>query len=317
MSDTLQSLGHLAGATRFRRISEKLYQDGDKVYQDAGLSFKASWFPVFYTLARAEGPLTVLGITEQIDFTHITVKNVLRELEKAKLVTILPNPDDGRSKLSQLSPQGHKLLEQLQPLWQQFTRSVKEVYDEGHPDLLNILNRVDEAVQRVPMDARVKAPAQPALHILDYRPSFKQHFYDLAAPWLQQMLGGKLEEEDEHTLSHPEEAYIKTGGFLFFAQLDSQVVGCVVLKRLSEHAFEFAKLFVKPEHRQHGIATKLIQRCITRCMENAATELWLQTTHAIPEAHQLYSKLGFVDRPAPPQMAVLKRTQKIMCMVLS
>jgi len=99
---------------------------------------------------------------------------------------------------------------------------------------------------------------------------------------------------------------------LFFAVLQKKVVGCVALKRLDENSFEFAKLFVDPGARNLGVATKLIERCITRCKENEAAQLWLQTTMSMPEAHKLYYKLGFNDKKAPKQMTVLKRTGKIM-----
>lgn len=152
------------------------------------------------------------------------------------------------------------------------------------------------------------------MRILDYRPSFKKYFYDLAGNWLLGVLKGTLEEEDKFTLKNPDKAYLDEGGFVFFALYDNKVVGCVALKRLDENTFEFAKLFIDPNARNLGIATKLIERCISRCRENDATELWLQTTMAMPEAHKLYYKLGFVDRKAPKQMAVLARTEKIMCM---
>ena len=67
MADILKELGYLAGATRFRRISEKLYLDGDKIYKDAGIDFKASWFSVFYVLAKNKKPLTIMEIAGQID----------------------------------------------------------------------------------------------------------------------------------------------------------------------------------------------------------------------------------------------------------
>lgn len=44
MTDKISKLGYLAGATRFRRISEKLHIDGDKIYKDCRIDFKASWF---------------------------------------------------------------------------------------------------------------------------------------------------------------------------------------------------------------------------------------------------------------------------------
>ena len=157
---------------------------------------------------------------------------------------------------------------------------------------------------------------QPELKVLDYKPSLKKYFYELAGNWLLGVLRGTLEEEDEFTLNNPDKAYLEAGGFVFFALYNNKAVGCVALKRLNENTFEFAKLFVDPNARNLGIATKLIERCITRCKENDAAQLWLQTTMSMPEAHKLYYKLGFVDRNAPKQMTVLKRTEKIMCMDL-
>ncbi len=310
--DILSGLGHLAGASRFRRISERLYLDGDKIYQDAGIKFKASWFSVFYTIANSEHSITITEIADQIDFTHITVKNVLRELEKEGLVIVSPNPNDKRSKVVHLSVDGHAQLKRLSPLWQSFSLAIKSLFEYGHPDILNILDRIDLESTKRPINERVFSNDFDAVRIVDYQPSLKHHFYDLAAPWLLAVLKGNLEEEDKYTLNNPEEAYIKEGGFLFFAKHKSSVVGCVVLKRLDDDTFEFAKLFIDPEYRKLGIATKLIQRCITRCIENEAKELWLQTTVSMPEAHKLYYKLGFNDGEAPPQMDVLKRTEKIM-----
>lgn len=313
MTDLLKGLGYLAGASRFRRISEKLQQDGDKIYDESGITFKASWFSVYYVLAKTETPLNILQIANQIDFSHITVKNILRELQKEDLVIIQPNPNDGRSKWVSLSKNGKVLLHQLQPLWHSFSMVLKEVFTSGHPDVLNILDRVDWEINHRPINVRVTAPKHQ-VSVIDYKPSLKEKFYALAGPWLLEVLDGTLEDEDQFTLHHPDKAYLEPGGFLFYAKYDNAIVGCVALKRLNDDTFEFAKLFIDPNYRKLGIATKLIERCISRCLENEATELWLQTTMSMPQAHKLYYKLGFYDKSAPPQMEVLDRTEKIMCL---
>lgn len=314
MTDTLKALGYLAGASRFRRISEKLQQDGDKIYSDSNLLFKASWFPVYYVLAKTETPLTILQIAHQIAFSHITVKNTLRELQKESLVIIQPNPNDGRSKWVSLSQKGKTLLKQLRPLWLSFSEVLDEVFTAGHPDVLNILNRIDWEINHRPINERVTQSENFKVTIVDYKPSLKNKFYELAGPWLLEVLDGSLEEEDELTLHHPDKAYIEQGGFLFYAKYENTILGCVALKRLNDDTFEFAKLYIDPNYRKLGIATKLIERCISRCLENEATELWLQTTLSMPQAHKLYYKLGFQDRSAPAQMEVLARTEKIMCL---
>jgi len=313
MTDILQELGYLAGATRFRRISEKLYLDGDKIYKEAGIDFKASWFSVFYVLAKNKKPLTIMEIAGQIDFSHISVKNVLQELEKANLVSIRTNSKDKRSKVVSITKKGKKLQEKLEPLWLYFSKALQSVFDSGHKDLLNILDRIDRESYRIPINERVKLKNWETVEIVDYRPSLKQHFSDLVKPWLLEVLDGELEKEDKFTIANPDKAYIEAGGFIFFAKYKNKIIGCVVLERLDEESFEFAKLYINPNYRKMGIATKLIERCLTRCKENETKEIWLQTTMSMPQAHKLYDKLGFDDKPAPPQMKVLKRTEKVMC----
>ena len=314
--DLLSNLGYLSSASRFRRISERLYLDGDKIYSNSGIAFKASWFSVFYVLSKSEQPVTVLDIANQIDFSHISVKNVVRELEKVNLVNIKVNPADKRSKLIALSKKGESMLKDLSPIWHSFSSALKGIFDAGHPDILNILNRIDHEIETKPIYERTDKASQNNLKVIDYKPSLVGKFYELAAPWLTSVLHGELEEEDKYTLNHPEEAYLQTGGFLFFAKYENKIAGCVALKRLNDQTFEFAKLFIDPNFRKLGIATKLIERCITRCNENEVAELWLQTTMSMPKAHQLYYKLGFEDADAPPQMDVLKRTEKIMVLPL-
>ncbi len=317
MEDTILKLGYLAGATRFRRISEKLYVDGDKIYKDNNIDFKASWFSIFYILATADKPKTVLNLSEEIGFTHITVKNVVRELEMNGLVEIKVHPTDRRSKHIFLSAKGQELLVELRVIWPKFAETLKNLLDTGHPDFLNIINRIDKEVFKNPVHEKVKMLDKfQKVSVLDYKPSLKKYFYDLAGNWLLGVLKGTLEEEDKFTLHNPDKAYLETGGFVFFALHNDKVVGCVALKRLDESTFEFAKLFIDPNARNLGVATKLIERCISRCKENEAKQLWLQTTMYMPEAHKLYYKLGFDDRNAPTQMTVLKRTEKIMCLDL-
>jgi DNA-binding MarR family transcriptional regulator/N-acetylglutamate synthase-like GNAT family acetyltransferase len=317
MADSISQLGYLAGATRFRRISEKLYVDGDKVYTQFGIDFKASWFSVYYTLITAGKPLTVQELANEIGFTHITVKNVVRELEESGIAKIRANPDDGRSKLISLTPKGKNLLEKLKPVWNQFSRTLEQLLTSGHPDFINIINRIDREAEKVPVLERMKEiEGHEPVIVVDYKPSLRKYFSELAGTWLKQLLHGKLEKEDEFVFANPEKAYLAEGGFLFFALHRGKVVGCVALKRLSEDAFEFCKLFVSDQARNLGVATKLIERCITRCKENNARHLFLQTTHELKAAHKLYDKLGFSDIPGPDQMDILKRTTKIMALEL-
>jgi DNA-binding MarR family transcriptional regulator/N-acetylglutamate synthase-like GNAT family acetyltransferase len=314
MSSTIEKLGYLVGTTRFRRISEKLYVDGDKIYKEAGIHFKASWFTVYYVLALSESPLTVLQIAEQIDFSHITVKNVLRELEKEELVSIEANPADKRSKLISLSLKGQKLIYRLKPLWISYSSALKKVFQSGHPDFMNILNRIDHQIEKNPVNDMVAQQEAESVVVVDYKPGLNKHFHELAGPWLTEELNGQLKEEDGIALQNPDESHFMDGGFLFYARFKDQIVGFIALKRLNDDAFELATLYINPNYKNLGIDTLLIERCISRCNENQALELWLQTSISKTEAHKIYDAIGFVDKAAPAKLVVHEQTKKVMCL---
>lgn len=311
---TISKTGYLGGATRLRRIGEKLQAEGDKIYSDLGINFKASWFATYHTLVQSDKPLTMQEITASIDFTHITVKNIVRELEENGYVKIKPNPNDARSKHVSLTLKGKNLLTKLQPVWKSIALNLRLLLTSGHPNFIGIIGNVEKEMERKPLHRRVLGPSSAEqITICDYRPSLKPYFTELAGSWLEHLPDGKLEKEDVLALEHPDKVYLKTGGFIFFAQNEAQkVLGCVALRRLNEDSFELCNLYVHPEARQQGIATKLIERCINRCRENAVKDLWLQTNNSMPEAHQLCDSLGFKDAAAPGDMPVLNRTQNIM-----
>jgi DNA-binding MarR family transcriptional regulator/N-acetylglutamate synthase-like GNAT family acetyltransferase len=314
MSNTISKLSYLAGTSRFRRISEKLYVEGDKIYQEAGIPFKASWFPVYYILALAESPLTIMQIAEQIDFSHITVKNVLRELEKEEYILIISNPADKRSKLVSLSLKGQKMIYRLKPLWLSVSTALKQIFQTGHPDFMNILNRIDRQIERKPIHNTVTQPDHEPVVVVDYKPGLDKHFYELAGPWLTGDANGILEEKDGIMLQSPDVEHFRDGGFLFYARYRGQIVGFVALTRMDDDTFEINRLYVNPNCLNLAVETKLIERCISRCMENEATELWLQLTPNMPESVELYKNLGFSDKEPPVQMMVHEGTKGVKCL---
>ena len=316
MSSISAKLSYLVGITRFRRISEKLYVDGDKLYREAGLNFKASWFPVYYVLALADEPKTVMQIAEQIDFSHITVKNVIRELERYEYVEINSNPADGRSKLISLSIKGQKQIYRLKPIWISLSTTLKKIFQAGHPDFMNSLNRIDSQIEERPLDLTHSQSESDTITVIDYKPGLNRHFHELAGPWLSGEVNGQLEEKDGISLQIPDPEHFKQGGFLFFARYKAQIIGFVALKRLDDDCFECERLYTNPVYKNFEIEVKLIERCICRCMENQAKELWHQTNMDLPETKLPYHKLGFVEKKAPPQMEVLEETETTLCLEL-
>ncbi len=170
MNNIIEEIGPLAGGSQLRRIYQKLQTGGDKVYKEAGLNFKSSWFPVYYVLAKSRSPQSIMGITNQIAFSHITVKNIVRELEGENFVRMIVNPSDKRSKLVSLSPNGRLLLQKLEPIWEAFSLVLKDVFDAGHPDMTNILSRVNGSLENLTLDQRMKVHLDPVHEVRNAKP---------------------------------------------------------------------------------------------------------------------------------------------------
>ncbi|RZK20742.1 MAG: hypothetical protein EOO43_11005, partial [Flavobacterium sp.] len=217
-------LGYFYGATQFRRISDKLQIDGDKIYKENGFNFKTSWFPVFFTLlyipepATTEVKMTVLNLAESIGVSHITIKNIVRELEKENLAKIEIHPTDKRSKHITITEEGRQLADKLLKIWIAYADTLENLFNVGSPDLLNILDRLERRLHKNPINQQFqKLETLQTISIVDYKPSLKKSFYDLSGKWLLELLNGSLDEEDNFTLHHPDQAYLLSGGFIFYA----------------------------------------------------------------------------------------------------
>ncbi|MEJ0032794.1 MAG: hypothetical protein WDO15_21600 [Bacteroidota bacterium] len=72
---------------------------------------------------------------------------------------------------------------------------------------MNILGRIEKEIMKNPIHEKMrKLNEDQQVHILDYKPSLKKEFYQLAGPWLLGVLKGTLEEEDKFTLNNPDQA---------------------------------------------------------------------------------------------------------------
>ena len=96
--------------------------------------------------------------------------------------------------------------------------------------------------------------------------------------------------------------YAQPGGTLLLAFLDDQPAGCGALKpltptraaTLNECACEMKRLWVRPQHRGHSLGKQLAEALLEHARQRNYTAIYLDTIpDAMPEAHRLYTKLGF------------------------
>ena len=152
------SLGYLVFGSRLRRLSEYFLMEVNKVYEQSGIAFDASWFPVFYILSRQQN-IPLIDIAEQLEVSHSAVSQLITGLKKKGLVKTAPCPDDGRRQLVMLSKKGEELLQQVQPVWKAITEAMKELTDEHKQSklLLEAVSQVENAVQETSLSVRILA----------------------------------------------------------------------------------------------------------------------------------------------------------------
>jgi DNA-binding MarR family transcriptional regulator len=74
-------------------------------------------FSLLMSLNRPEPP--AMGpVAELLAIDRTTLTAALKPLERRGLVRVLPNPEDGRSRVLKLTAKGKKLLEEAMPVWE-------------------------------------------------------------------------------------------------------------------------------------------------------------------------------------------------------
>lgn len=290
--------------SRLRRLSQGMLADVDRAYAAAGLTFRTRLFPVVYALHR-DGAMTVGELVGLSGFTQPAVSQTLRKLEKDGYVTLKPGRD-ARERQVALSDSGRKLVDSLQPFWNQARAAINGLLEEVQPDFMAALASMETALTRRNLFDRIQAQsADPPREVIALSPfsiEYKQAFYDLNREWVETLF--VLEAADVEQLEHPERI-LEQGGEIWFALLDGKPVGTGALYCKGAGKFELAKMAVTPELRGHGIGAKLMDKLVQRFVERGGTRLYLETNSSLKPAIALYERFGFVHVPpdAPSEYA--------------
>ena len=128
--------------------------------------------------------------------------------------------------------------------------------------------------------------------IKKFENKFSKDFYFLNKSWIEE--SWDLEESDKSDLLNPDKI-IQTGGQVFFAINNHEVIGTVAMIKNSDKIYELAKMTVKNTYRGKGIANLLMDRCIKFAIEKNAIEIFLISNDSLVVARKLYDKYGFKE----------------------
>lgn len=291
----------LGVGTRMRRFMEQLTADSDRLYEEAGIPFRVSYFYAMYAIVQY-GQLTIADIAKLAGFSHSAVSQTIKRMAKDNIVETVAT-DDGRQKMVRLTTYGHDVREKLAPIWAALEQAMKDIMTESGFNLVEGITGLEERLQKRCFYDRVQThmtgpEAKDSLEIVAYHTDYKQAYYDLNVNWMATTIWS-FEEKDFEILSNPEHHILDKGGEIFFALKNGKAVGTVTMKQAGSGQFELAKLIVSEEARGHGAGVGLCRALVKRFQARGGAKLFLETNSTLTPAITLYKRVGFVELPVP------------------
>ena len=130
------------------------------------------------------------------------------------------------------------------------------------------------------------------VEIIPFDIKYKKDFYDLNIAWLKKYF--YVEPYDEKVLSNPKDYILNSGGFIFFAKYNHEIVGVVSLINQNTF-FELSKMTVLPKYQGLKIGQKLVAFCIEFAKSKNWQSITLYSNRSLIPAINLYKKIGFKE----------------------
>jgi ribosomal protein S18 acetylase RimI-like enzyme len=215
------------------------------------------------------------------------MSRLLRSLEAAGLVEVVPNEADQRARVVRLTPAG--LTER---------RVLDERSDDLAWSLLEPLSRAQQhelvsamrVVQQLLTAGAVQIEPMDPTHA-DARRCFDAYFAELDHRSESGFDPAAGISAEPHELRAP-------AGMLLLAYLGGEPVGCGALKHHRDAPSEIKRMWIADAVRGLGIGRRLLDELEARASEQGARTVRLETNRTLTEAIAMYRKAGYVQVPA-------------------
>lgn len=131
------------------------------------------------------------------------------------------------------------------------------------------------------------------ISILPFSPEHAPLFDKFNRDWISHYF--TIEPFDDLVLTQPEKMIIDTGGEIWFAAWEGEVIGACALMPLAPGVLEFTKLGVDEKARGRGVARALLRHCRDRSIAKGADILRIYTNTRLGPANALYRSEGFTE----------------------
>ncbi|WP_318469987.1 bifunctional helix-turn-helix transcriptional regulator/GNAT family N-acetyltransferase [Photobacterium leiognathi] len=248
-----------------------------------------------HTLIELEqGPCTVNQMAERLRVDKSNASRNLAMLLNQGLIDSVPNPDDKRSLLSQLTSDGKSTLTALHHQLDQDTQAILDQLDQEEIDqlessLLRYYKALTITEHQQGYTIRAITPLDnAAVAALIRRVSAE---YGLTPDKGFSVADPHLDDLCQH--------YQTANSCYWVIEKNNRILGCGGIAPLAGDTqwSELQKVFFLPELRGKGLARTLTVKALKFARENGFKGCYLETTEVLKEAVKLYQSLGFVDIP--------------------
>lgn len=133
------------------------------------------------------------------------------------------------------------------------------------------------------------------IEIVSFKEEYAIYFKRLNTAWLEKFF--VIEPIDAQMLSNPRQYFIDKGGYIFFAKCNGNIAGTFALLKEKDTVYELSKMAVDEKYQGIKIGNKMLEFCIAKARELAATKLILYSNTKLKPAIHLYKKYGFLEVP--------------------
>ena len=131
------------------------------------------------------------------------------------------------------------------------------------------------------------------VEIIEFSEELSEPIKTLNYEWLEKYF--RVEEGDVASLSNPQKYIIDKGGHIYYAKLNSEIVGTASLLKKNETVYELGKMAVNDKAQGHRIGTILLEHCLNIAQQRQITSLILYSNTILQSAIYLYRKYGFEE----------------------
>ncbi len=125
--DFVNELGHLALATRLKRISDAMVHSGRNMYKSLNMDIEPNWFLIFKLLSK-HNQLSVTEMARKLHFSHPSVITLVSKMKEKDYLQSFIDPEDSRRQLFMLTEKAHEHIPEFDMVWRAGTKGVRDLF---------------------------------------------------------------------------------------------------------------------------------------------------------------------------------------------